>query len=86
MSGRRIAFTKQAQKALSGIDATTRVRLRQKIRQLADDPASLANNVKRLKGEGGLYRLRAGDWRVIYSDSGIVLLVVRVAPRGSAYD
>jgi mRNA-degrading endonuclease RelE of RelBE toxin-antitoxin system len=30
-------------------------------------------------------RLRVGDWRVIYQD-GMILQIVRVAPRGSAYD
>jgi mRNA interferase RelE/StbE len=31
-------------------------------------------------------RLRAGDWRVIYTADLVVLLVVKVAPRGAAYD
>jgi mRNA-degrading endonuclease RelE of RelBE toxin-antitoxin system len=30
-------------------------------------------------------RLRVGDWRVIYTADLVVLLVLKVAPRGSAY-
>jgi mRNA-degrading endonuclease RelE of RelBE toxin-antitoxin system len=34
------------------------------------------------------YRLRVGDWRVIFRrfDDELVILVVRVLPRGRAYD
>lgn len=55
--------------------------------QLATDPASLTSNVKALKGsdnaDGLLVRLRVGDWPVIYRD-GLVVAVIRIAPRGSA--
>lgn len=54
--------------------------------QLAADPASLGNNVSALKGGGGLMRLRVGSWRVIYTETLIVITVERVAPRSSAYD
>jgi mRNA interferase RelE/StbE len=30
--------------------------------------------------------LRVGDWRVIYTEELLVLLVLKVAPRGGAYD
>jgi mRNA interferase RelE/StbE len=46
----------------------------------------LANNVKALKGATGNFRLRIGDWRVIFSETGEVIAVIKVAPRGGAYD
>ena len=55
-----------------------------KIGLYAENPASLANNVRALKGYEGLIRLRVGDWRVIMRDE-IVLLVLEIAARGSAY-
>lgn len=61
-------------------------RIRSKVDQLASDPGSLANNVKRLKRSDDLFRLRVGDWRVIYTEDLLVLLVLRIASRGSAYD
>lgn len=56
-----------------------------KIEQYAAEPSSLANMVVKLRGRSG-YRLRVGDWRVIFDDSGAVLAVLAVGPRGSVYD
>ena len=74
------------QNTLRRVDRATAKRIRSKIALLASDPDALANNVKALKGEEGPMRLRVGDWRVIYTDDLVVLLVVKVAPRGSAYE
>lgn len=68
------------------MDRATSKRIRSKIRLLASGPEALANNVKAMKGGGGLMRLRIGDWRVIYTEDLVVLSVLKVAPRGSAYD
>jgi mRNA interferase RelE/StbE len=45
-----------------------------------------AGDVKRLVG-GTLWRLRIGDWRVIFErdDERRLILVLEVHPRGSAY-
>lgn len=56
-------------------------RIYRKIHQYAERPESLANRVKKLKGREG-YRLRIGDWRVIFTEDGQVLTVLRVGPRG----
>lgn len=60
--------------------------IRAKITQYAADPGSLANNVKALRGEPGVFRLRVGDWRILFTETGEVLAIIRVAPRGDAYD
>jgi mRNA interferase RelE/StbE len=73
-------------KTLRSIDNTTARRIEAKIQQFAQDPASLANQVKRLQGEEMLWRLRVGGWRVIFNQDLIVAHVVRIAPRGRAYD
>lgn len=59
--------------------------IRSKIEQYAEAPASLANNVKKLQGRDG-YRLRVGDWRVIFDQDGVVLDVLQIGPRGSIYE
>ena len=39
-----------------------------------------------LKGEfRGLYKLRVGDYRVIYTEAGDVVIVLRIRHRGKAY-
>jgi mRNA interferase RelE/StbE len=67
--------------------ADTATRIRTKIDDLARDPHAPNNNVKKLTGRDG-YRLRVGDWRVIYDlDSGLrILSVIRIGPRGGIYD
>jgi mRNA interferase RelE/StbE len=81
-----VKYSRQALRTLERIDRATSERIRAKVRQLASDPQALANNVSALKGSGGLMRLRVGDWRVIYVEDLVVLLVVKVALRGSVYE
>ena len=80
-----IRYSRDAQDTLRQLDAVLAKRLRAKIWQLAEAPEALANNIRALKGGEGLMRLRVGDWRVIYRDD-IVLMIVRIAACGSAYD
>ena len=85
-SQRRVEYHPKAVKILRRIDQATADRIRLKVRQLAEDPDSLANNVTAMQGEPGLMRLRVGDWRVVYTENLVVLLVVRIGPRGGIYD
>jgi mRNA interferase RelE/StbE len=55
-----------------------------KIEQYAADSASLANQVTKLQGRDG-YRLRVGDWRVIFTEDGEVLAILEIGPRGGIY-
>ena len=55
-----------------------------KIRAYAENPASQANNVGRLRGPGQLLRLRVGDWRMVMRDADR-LETLHVATRGEAY-
>jgi len=40
----------------------------------------LANNVKKLQGRENEYRLRVGDWRVIFTQDSVILDVLKVSP------
>lgn len=86
MVSKRVEYSRQAARTLARIDRATSKRIRSKIGQPAKDPGALANNVTPLKGAAGILRLRVGDWRVIYTESLVVLSVVKVSPRGSAYE
>jgi mRNA interferase RelE/StbE len=61
-------------------------RVRKRLDQIAANPYAKNNYVSRLQGRPG-YRLRVGDWRVIYTikDEEIVILVLKIGPRGSVY-
>lgn len=83
---KEIAYSKDALRTLRKMPTNVASLIRSKIEQYAADPASLSNNVTALKGEPGAYRLRVQDWRVIFSEDGAVVSIIRIAPRGSAYD
>lgn len=82
---RRIVYTRVALKQLNAIPKPASLRIKAKIEQYADDPASLAGNVRKLQGRQG-YRLRVGDYRVIFDEHGNILDILSVGPRGSIYD
>ncbi len=59
-------------------------RMRKAIEAFAVDPKVGANNVTRLVGGSG-FRMRVGDFRVIFLADDATITVVKVAPRGSVY-
>ncbi len=75
-----------AQRALRRMQPKMAARIREKIRIIADNPYGQHNEVTKLQGREG-YRLRVGDWRVLYTveNDELVIYVVDVLPRGSAY-
>lgn len=79
-----VTYTTTALKQLAGMPRVEAQRLRAKVAQYAADSASLANQVKRLEGAPYL-RLRVGDYRVIISEDGTVVQVVRVGHRNEVY-
>jgi mRNA interferase RelE/StbE len=82
-----ITISGEAVKTLRRMPRNVRDLIIGKIEDLAVDPPAPNNNVRRLTGRPG-YRLRVGDWRVIYDlDHGLrILAVERMAPRGGAYE
>ena len=78
--------TKSFDKALARLPVNWQERIVAKIREVAADPYAPNNNLTKLQGRNG-FRLRVGDWRVIYEldDDRLVLLVLDVGPRGGVY-
>ena len=81
-----VEYTREAAKALGKLPRNVRELIRSKVEGLARDPLGAAN-VKKLAGQPG-YRLRVGDWRVIYDvvSGRLVVRVLRVGPRGGVYE
>ncbi|MFM2041687.1 MAG: hypothetical protein RLY86_263 [Pseudomonadota bacterium] len=81
-----VRYTADALKTLRRIPRTTALLIRAKVTALAADPMA-AQQVKKLKGRDA-YRLRVGDWRVIYEieNGRMVIIVVKIGPRGDVYD
>jgi len=81
-----IVFTKQAAKSLQRIPREIASLIWEKLAQIANDPYAQHSNVTKLHGRPG-YRLRVGDWRVIYKveTDELVIIVLKIAPRGEVY-
>jgi len=58
----------------------------EKIKALVVDPFASNNNVRKLTQHPG-YRLRVGDWRVVFlvQEEALLIAVVRIASRGDVY-
>jgi mRNA interferase RelE/StbE len=82
----RVVTTKSFDKALARLPLNWQKRIVMKIKEVAADPYASNNNLTKLQGRDG-YRLRVGDWRVIYElqDERLVMLVLDVGPRGDIY-
>ncbi len=83
----QIEYEKTAIRTLARIPQKTATLIRDKIKQLAQNPFARNHNVTRLVGQDQTYRLRVGDWRVIYQiDQGVLkILVLKIGPRGDIY-
>lgn len=82
-----VIYSKEAKRTLVKMPKNVAVTIQGKIDALAADPYAQNNNATKLQGREG-YRLRVGDWRVIYEivDDNLVIHVVRIAARGNIYE
>ncbi|RVU40976.1 type II toxin-antitoxin system RelE/ParE family toxin [Lujinxingia sediminis] len=80
-----IELSTAAAKTLRKMDPQIRRRLVPAIEALADDPRP--DGVKKLKGREALWRVRVGDFRIIYEieDAKLIIYVLHVANRKDAY-
>jgi mRNA interferase RelE/StbE len=81
-----VVTTKSFDKSLAKLPVNWQKRIVAKIKVVAADPYAPNHNLTKLQGRDG-YRLRVGNWRIIYElyDDRLVMLVLEVAPRGGIY-
>ncbi len=74
-----------AEREFSKLGPEIQLRIRPRIDALANDPRPAG--AIRLKGQENLWRIRVGDYRVVYEvrDKVLLVLVVRVAHRREVY-
>ena len=84
----KLLFLKEAVEEFKKLDKAVQRIIKEKLEILAQNPELLKNNIKPLKGKyRGLYRLRVGNYRVIYrlDKEEITILVIRIGHRKDIY-
>jgi mRNA interferase RelE/StbE len=83
----RLDYAPAARKAIRSIrDQKLKRRIEAALLALREEPRPAG--ATRLVGKEGLLRIRVGDWRILYEvhDREVLVLVVRVGPRGEVYE
>ncbi|HZS01680.1 MAG TPA: type II toxin-antitoxin system RelE/ParE family toxin [Chloroflexota bacterium] len=81
----RVQFARRAERQFKALPRQVQVRLRARIEALTDDPRPAV--AAKLAGPEELYRIRVGDYRVVYAvqDAVLLVLVVGVGHRRDVY-
>ncbi|WP_414568773.1 type II toxin-antitoxin system RelE family toxin [Nostoc sp. CCY 9925] len=81
----QVEISKSASKQLKKLPLDIQSRLESKIQQLGQDPRP--DGVGKLKNGENRYRIRVGDYRILYQifDDVLIVIVVRVGHRREVY-
>lgn len=81
----RIEFSPKAERQFKTLPKEIQIRLKHRIDTLAVNP--FPRSVKRLSAEEDLYRIRTGDYRIIYQVQGkaLLILILKLGHRKEVY-
>ena len=84
MGSFEIVFRSSVEKELKKIPKQDQIRILRRIQQLADDPRP--DGCKKLSGQER-YRIRQGDYRILYEieDQRLIVVIVRIGHRRDVY-
>ena len=80
-----ILLAPPAERQLTSLTDSVQKRIIKRLRSLRENPRP--QGVKKLAGEGDLYRIREGEYRIIYTiqDKELIVLVVKIGNRKEVY-
>ena len=80
-----VILTAQAEKDLKKLSRIVLERIANSLRTLQENPRPMG--VKKLQGEKDAYRVRAGDYRIVYRivDQEVLVVVIKIAHRREVY-
>lgn len=87
MATYKVEFVKSAQKEFDRLAANLQVKTTEALNLLAQNPFSELLKVKKLKGAVSLYRIRLGDYRVVYEirNEQLIVLIIKIGHRREVY-
>lgn len=82
-----VKFTKSANKEFSQLSAAIKQKIIDAIELISTNPYSELLKVKKLKGAPSLYRVRIGDYRVVYEvkKDVLVIVIIKIGHRKEVY-
>lgn len=82
----KLKYRRQARNYLARLPNKIKSRIVEKIHEIQEDPDDPNLDVDKLKAESG-YRLRVGQYRIIYTKHSdqLIIEVVKIRPRGDIY-
>ena len=83
----KIEFKKSAKKEFEKLPANIQERVLEALRFLSQNPYSEVLQVKKLRGADSLYRIRLGDYRILYTieNAKLVIIVIKIGHRSDVY-
>ena len=81
-------FLTSAKKEFKKLDSVAQKHIKEKLILLVEDPETLKNNIKPLKGEHkGKFRLRVNQYRVIFhiKEGELIITIIRIGHRKEVY-
>ena len=85
MASYKVEWKRSAKKELKKLDKQVIIRILQAVETLAQDP--FKSGGKKLVGSDSIYRIRVGNYRIIYNIKSSVLTIeiIKVGHRGQVY-
>lgn len=82
-----IEFVKSARKEFERLPVKLRAKVTEALQLLAQNPYSELLKIKKMKGAADLYRVRLGDYRILYElrKKRLVVVVIKIGHRREVY-
>ena len=83
----KIEIKKSAKKEFDRLPAMVRRRVIEALQFLSQNPYSELLQVKKLKGVDSVYRIRIGDYRILYEieNDRLIVIVIKIGHRSEVY-
>jgi mRNA interferase RelE/StbE len=84
----KVVYTKQTEKFLNKLPDAIYIRISKKIKELSQNPYSTFLDIKKLVGGNDEFRLRVGDYRILYKveNGDLIIFIVSIGHRKDVYE
>lgn len=81
----KVVVSPAAEKQIKKLTKREQIKVIKRISKLSENP--MPSSVKKLKGISSVFRVRQGDWRIIYEieNKKLIVLIVKVGHRRDVY-